>query len=161
MENDDPHSSDYSRGKMADMIRREFKCPEVDDKTRKDPLGMDYSLETRREVAFMALRELNMKLAWANRLEPLEPHEHQAARFVSPLPLRPEAYLQPGTYLIAHPLMTDYFRRTVICLLHHEDANNDNNSYRGGGFRGTFPSSGSFGTYGLIINRERLFECLS
>jgi hypothetical protein len=63
--------------------------------------------------------------------------------------------LKCGTYLIAHPLMTGYFARSVIVILDHteehdrasgtegEDGNNDGGS--GGG-----------GTYGLIVNRLAL-----
>ncbi|KAL7556859.1 hypothetical protein ACA910_011829 [Epithemia clementina (nom. ined.)] len=42
----------------------------------------------------------------------------QGRRVVAPLPWRPaSSYLQPGTFLIAHPNLTGYFRRSVICIL--------------------------------------------
>ena len=151
--------------RLGDLIRREFQCPDrrhKDDSSSKavekasdddEAISGSYSLETRREVAFMALRELNKKLVWAKRLQKKAqpPHPHQAARFVSPLPLLPSsAYLQPGTYLIAHPHLTDYFRRTVICILEHHD--HDQDTTNTGGSSST--AAGSFvGTYGLIVNR--------
>jgi len=59
---------------------------------------------------------------------------------------------QCGTYLIAHPLMTGYFAKSVIVLLDHAEENksnnNDNNSTKNKTDEG---SSG--GTYGLIVNR--------
>ncbi|KAL7535113.1 hypothetical protein ACHAXR_006279 [Thalassiosira sp. AJA248-18] len=60
--------------------------------------------------------------------------------------------LQCGTYLIAHPLMTGYFAKSVIVLLDHTEEldkkkaidSKDNEE------------GGSGGTYGLIINRLAL-----
>lgn len=90
-----------------------------------------------------------------------------AARNVEKLPLSPSSsYLQPGTFLIAHPLMTGCFARSVICLLQHTPPTTSNdvtfkntntntieqeeeegcNMDSGGGISGG-------GTYGLIINQ--------
>jgi len=58
----------------------------------------------------------------------------------------PSSTLQCGTYLIAHPLMTGYFAKSVIVILDHaEEVNNS-----------TKTEEGSGGTYGLIINRLAL-----
>mmetsp|Transcript_11293 Transcript_11293/g.23799 ORF Transcript_11293/g.23799 Transcript_11293/m.23799 type:complete len:883 (-) Transcript_11293:34-2682(-) len=63
---------------------------------------------------------------------------------------QPTNPLQCGTYLVAHPLMTGYFAKTVIILLDHTEVNggsiNDADQESGGGG----------GTYGLIINRLAL-----
>ena len=77
-------------------------------------------------AGFLALRKLHEKLAWIRQLEDnnalAQRHSEQVALFVSPLPLRPPgSYLQPGSYLIAHPALSGYFRRAVICILDHRD----------------------------------------
>jgi putative AlgH/UPF0301 family transcriptional regulator len=100
--------------------------------------------KSRIQVAFMALRELNKKLAWYETLQQSAPvvHPQQAASFVAPLPLYPSSeYLKAGAFLIAHPNMSGYFRRTVICILDHN--NKDDNQRQ----------EGNYGTYGLIVNR--------
>ena len=56
--------------------------------------------------------------------------------------------LQCGTYLIAHPLMTGYFAKSVIVLLDHTEEVNSSLAKTEEG--------GSGGTYGLIINRLAL-----
>ncbi|KAL7536505.1 hypothetical protein ACHAWF_005481 [Thalassiosira exigua] len=60
--------------------------------------------------------------------------------------------LQCGTYLVAHPLMTGYFSKTVIVLLDHADESHakssENSSQTEEGVGG--------GSYGLIINRLAL-----
>jgi len=95
----------------------------------------------------LALRELNKKITYAENLEQKapEPHPQQAANNVAPLPLRPpSSYLRPGAYLIAHPHLTGYFRRSVICILDHVEEDDDAGTSR------------SYGTYGLIVNRISL-----
>jgi putative AlgH/UPF0301 family transcriptional regulator len=124
--------------KLTEIIRREFK-------QQADSCSARFDEHTRKEVAFMSLRELNKKLAWAASLEKNAPEQHprQAARHVSPLPLdQPSSYLQRGAYLLAHPHLTGYFRRSVICILDHtEEANN------------TVPGqTQAYGTYGLVVN---------
>lgn len=60
--------------------------------------------------------------------------------------------LECGTYLIAHPLMTGYFEKTVIVILDHTEESSSANSAKteeGGNENGG-------GTYGLIINRLAL-----
>lgn len=126
-------------GRLQQAIRREFRR----DSDRLDPA-------VRREVGFRALRALHKKLAYAESLKPqAAAHPQQAARNVHALPLRPpSSYLRPGAYLLAHPLLPGYFRRSVICILDHADEENDDD-----GGDGTARIRKSYGTYGLIVNR--------
>lgn len=96
------------------------------------------------------MRELNKKLSWAkclskgiNDKDPesiRDRNRRQTARNVSRLPFDPASYLRAGTYLVAHPLLTGFFRQTVICILDHTE-------------KESAPASRSGGTYGLIVNR--------
>lgn len=130
-----PCHVDTSR--LQQVIRREFRDQ-----------NSSFDLATRRNVAFRSLRELNKKLSFASKLDTTRPrHPQQRARHVAPLPLHPpQSYLRPGAYLLAHPNMKGYFRRSVICILDHreEDMQESENSNSG---------SRSYGTYGLIVNR--------
>ena len=55
------------------------------------------------------------------------PFHYQMAKHVHPLPLAPSStYIRPGLFLLAHPHMTGYFRRSVICILDHRTAGEDN-----------------------------------
>ncbi|GKY92587.1 hypothetical protein MPSEU_000228800 [Mayamaea pseudoterrestris] len=123
---------------LDSVIRREFRGSS-ESKSAQHPLA------TRQALAFMTLAALNQKLAWYEALRAKAPlvRPQQGAAYVSPLPLSPpSSYLRPGAYLIAHPHMTGYFRRTVISILDHK-AEHDS-------------PAGSYGTYGLIVNRTRL-----
>jgi hypothetical protein len=110
---------------------------------------------------------LNRKLAWAEKLglisndtskdaERKRKRLLQAAKNVFPIPLTstntnssPESSpFKCGTYLIAHPLMTGFFARTVIILLDHTASSQDNTKRQ--------DEIGPGGTYGLIINRLSL-----
>ena len=73
--------------------------------------------------------------------------------------------LQCGTYLVAHPLMTGYFAKSVIVILDHtveedeKEVNTKPTTSEEGDVEGEESSSGgggSGGTYGLIINRLAL-----
>ena len=129
--------SEMDTTRLKEVIRREFRST-----------SSVFDEATRQQVAFLALRELNKKLSWAEALSKgakdddpvfcLRRNRRQAARHVSPLPLDPAAYLKAGTYLVAHPLLTGFFRRTVICILDHTRVSS---------------SSRTGGTYGLIVNR--------
>lgn len=122
--------------RLKTIIRREFR-------NAVECQSKEYSNSMRQSVAFMALAALNKKLAWYESLRKAAPHvkPQQAAAFVAPLPLAPpQAYLRPGAYLIANPHLTGYFRRAVICILDHKEEQD---------------APGSFGTYGLIVNRVR------
>jgi putative AlgH/UPF0301 family transcriptional regulator len=148
--------------RIRNIIRREFRRRDDDDNNSNDEKTAE--LAVKKQVAFLGLRKLNEKLAWAQHLEqtagaPIVQHdEHQAAaRFVSPLPLRPpECYLRPGSFLIAHPNLNGYFRRTVICILDHREENE--------GFKVKMKDVDDdvldpalarrmVGTYGLVVNR--------
>jgi putative AlgH/UPF0301 family transcriptional regulator len=126
-------------GRLRQVIRREFRVPL---KEEEEGGGSElYDLPTRQNVAFRAIRELNKKLAYAAELEAQllrrlsvgHPNvdlprlwQQQAARHVAPLPLHPpKSYLRPGAFLLAHPNMTGYFRRSVICILDHRSEEDD------------------------------------
>jgi Uncharacterized ACR, COG1678 len=120
---------------LRQLVIREFRSRNVSDNTAE-----------RQKLAFLALRELNKILNFAeplrrNRLgnlnipESWNMYSKKAAKHVSKLPLIPSEYLKPGTFLLAHPLLTGYFKQTVICILSHSNSNLG-------------------GTYGLIVNRE-------
>jgi Putative transcriptional regulator len=80
------------------------------------------------------------------------------ARNVDKLPLVPSScYLQPGTFLVAHPLMTGCFAKSVICLLQHTPASSDVSSTKNTNNQQDQSASGEpgtiGGTYGLIVNQ--------
>ena len=131
-----PHAVDLTL--LRSIIRREFRNSSESKSAPHTPV-------VRQKVAFMTLTALNQKLAWYEALQADAPsvRHGQAAAFVSTLPMNPpSSYLRPGAYLIAHPHLSGYFRRTVVCLLDHKQEQE------------TVP--GSYGTYGLIVNRTRL-----
>jgi len=113
----------------------------------------------------------------------------QAAKHVEPLPIPASTkqdfskFLTPGTYLLAHPNMGGYFRRSVICILHHgidirdaasasstattqdgEDDDDDNskddsdedNDKKGAPRKEK--GEEEFGTLGVIVNRVSLTD---
>ncbi|KAL3823827.1 hypothetical protein ACHAXA_004099 [Cyclostephanos tholiformis] len=63
--------------------------------------------------------------------------------------------LRCGTYLIAHPLMTGYFARSIIVILDHTEERDKASETEGGDSNGVGGNGGG-GTYGLIINRLAL-----
>lgn len=135
-----PKQVDTTR--LRHIIHREFRIVES---------PFDYI--TRKEVGFLALRQLNTKLSWLDTLSVADKeleaqklrNQRQAARHVEPLPLDPDAYLRQGVFLIAHPLLTGYFRRSVVCILDHcEREVLEDDKVRHGG------------TYGLVINKPGL-----
>ncbi len=47
---------------------------------------------------------------------------HDAANNIHPLPYyQPSSYLQPGAFLVAHPMMDGIFAKSVICILQHTE----------------------------------------
>lgn len=139
--------------RLKDVIRREFRGSD-------DSLSESYSEKIRRDAAFLALKELQKKLAWAEtlglKLEEEDNHqrkiENLVAKNIVPLPLKPaSSYLKIGTLLVAHPMLTGCFAKSVICILQHtashpaidiekiEDIDLDDNMG---------------GTYGLIVNKS-------
>jgi putative AlgH/UPF0301 family transcriptional regulator len=128
-----PSQVDVTR--LRSMIRREFRG----DHETSLSYGVDPSV--RRQAAFLTLKELNNKLVWETKLRATapEPHPCQEAPDVHPLPTQPaSSYLQPGCFLVAHPHLDGYFRRSVILILDHNAKSRTNAGY---------------GTYGLVINR--------
>ena len=65
--------------KLRDMIRREFRVPVTAEESKTEPIiaahtsddyfSSAFSVKTRRETAFLALRSLNEKLSWADHLQ--------------------------------------------------------------------------------------------
>lgn len=175
--NDDAH-------RLEEMIRREFRAPSLgqwnagaseETVAAQQPTEVSaYFTDTsRREAAFLALRELNKKLIWAesmgmrlgqNRkemdaLKAKRRYRQQAAKNVKILPkYLPSTYLRAGTFLVAHPLLSGYFANTVIALLDHTEPHvatkkdTDDGVSDDGLLEGDqYPSGG--GTYGVIVNR--------
>jgi hypothetical protein len=134
-----PSQVDATR--LREVVRREFRDDAVQN------ISISFNESTRRQVAFLALRELNKKLSSFDTMAELspEPLPQQAAWHVSPLPFAPpSSYLRPGAFLISHPHMVDsFFSRSVICVLDHAQAD-DESSLK----RSNFSS-----TYGIIVNR--------
>jgi hypothetical protein len=136
-----PSQVDTTR--LRGIIQREFRLVDC---------SFDY--ETRKEVGFVALRQLNTKLSWLETLDLPEQetqtlrNQRQAARHVHPLPLDPASYLKPGTFLIASPHLDGYFRQSVVCIIDHTERNvlpSDNEEKVSHG-----------GTYGLVVNKPGL-----
>ena len=125
------------------------------------------------QTAFYALMELNCKLAWADKLclrsqatstedEIATKNRRRFAKGVTPFPTIDKSHkrmdsepttdsqLQCGTYLVAHPLMTGYFSKSVIIILDH--------TYSPSKQKDEKPDDeiGPGGTYGLIVNRLAL-----
>ena len=136
---------------LQEVIQREFRRPATTTTTTTtgDNGPFPFDEATRQQAAFIALRELNTKLSWIDSLLPSssseattdqekERNQRQAAKGVTPIhPLQPSEYLKAGTFLVAHPLLTGYFRRTVVCILDHSERQGTSNG----------------GTYGLVVNR--------
>ena len=145
--------------RLRRLLQREYRGKE-------DAVSAPLDPKWRQELAFLTLRKLNAKLSFVEDLwhrgsstsSKGQPPEQATTEQQSPLqspPLPPpwnepviplpassssSSYLQPGTFLIAHPSLSGYFRRSVICIVHHYD---DNDS----------ASLASRGTYGLMVNR--------
>mmetsp|Transcript_7095 Transcript_7095/g.10167 ORF Transcript_7095/g.10167 Transcript_7095/m.10167 type:complete len:610 (+) Transcript_7095:61-1890(+) len=165
-----PSNSHQISTRMQSILHREFRDSD-------DSISKMYKSSTRRDAAFIALRELSKKLAWATSLNilPLVQNKkdnsqsaqntssgkydnksminlvnlcrRQAAKDVSPLSKKsPKSYLSPGSFLVAHPLLSGYFSRTVIAILEHTDDDEDNKD------GSTVITKG--GTYGLVLNRD-------
>mmetsp|Transcript_49760 Transcript_49760/g.59872 ORF Transcript_49760/g.59872 Transcript_49760/m.59872 type:complete len:512 (+) Transcript_49760:34-1569(+) len=138
---------------LDDIIRREFRSSSI---PTKGVVSSFFNERDRVKVAFIALRELSKKLKFVEEgskspvknknSEVIEDDNKYAkklaslAKDVQALPAYPpSSYLQPGTYLVAHPLIDGYFSKTVIVLLDHTDTDSDD---------------GHGGTYGLVLNKN-------
>jgi putative AlgH/UPF0301 family transcriptional regulator len=125
---------------LKNIIKREFR-------NESGSCSVEYATPIRQSVAFTALAALNKKIAWYEKLKRHAPRvrPQQAAAFVSPLPLSPpKTFLRPGAFLVAHPHLIGYFRRTVVCILDHKEEQD------------AISGSDTVGTYGVIINRNRV-----
>ena len=172
--------------RLEETVRREFRArslgewksnTSVERKTVQDrptEVSAYFTDASRRVAAFLALRELNKKLVWAESMgmllgkncnknvdswETKRQHQQQAAKHVEVLPTRsPSSYLRAGTFLVAHPLLSGYFAKAVIAILEHtephittrKDADSDGSDKCL--VEGDQYGSGG-GTYGVIVNR--------
>jgi hypothetical protein len=140
---------------LWNVIRREF---------RNGPTcqSIHFNHDSRRQVAFMTLRELNKKLSYLDHLEKNSPDPlpQQAAWHVSKLPFTPpSAYLRPGAFLLAHPHMNDsFFSKTVICILEHEDENKTSPGEDEESASKRNIDLPDQQTYGLIVNRPSVHD---
>jgi putative AlgH/UPF0301 family transcriptional regulator len=162
--------------RLRSVIHREF---------RDSGISADHDASIRNQLAFLALRELNQKYMWHDRMQQnvqaktsspvstltagglpdtLTLHNKKSvvlpARYVTPLPRRPAySYLRPGAFLIAHPCLTGYFRRAVICILDHTPypsgtkRNSDDDDDDDSTISLRSNPTRAAGTYGLVVNR--------
>mmetsp|Transcript_662 Transcript_662/g.1867 ORF Transcript_662/g.1867 Transcript_662/m.1867 type:complete len:606 (-) Transcript_662:89-1906(-) len=173
--------------RLEEIIRREFRAPSLGEWNRdtsgeteanqnRPPTEVSaYFTDTsRREAAFLALRELNKKLVWAESTgmqlgknckksdssETKRQYRQQAAKNVEVLPTSsPSSYLRAGTFLVAHPLLSGYFANTVIAILEHTEPHIATKRDAGSdGSDGSFVEGDQYGngggTYGVIVNRS-------
>jgi len=143
-----------------------------------------FSDETRVQTALIAVRELNKKRVW------FYTRKHKLEKKFSPIETASEkipsletllqnvsiintshddkdlsSYLKPGTFLVAHPLLTGYFSQTVIMIMDHSDSTpahvagvskerkiEEGTTLSSSSDDSSSSSSGG-GTYGLVINR--------
>lgn len=164
---------------LTNIIQREFRK----DVSSKSYIG-GYSDSCRIHTAFLAFKELNKKLTWAETMgkRKLSKDDNNTPSWmesesvpvsnkkediddvvlsdVSVLPTQPaSSYLQPGCFLVAHPLLTGIFHQSVICILDHtavdeSDHNNDNNN-NDDDMESNIQNGG---TYGLIVNQPLMME---
>lgn len=131
-----PSQVDTTR--LRSVVRREFRCG-------PESLSRLADVPSRRQAAFSALRELNKKLAWSEKLllqvSLRAPDPPLPVRGFRSLPCNSlSSSLRPGCFLIAHPHLSGFFRRSVILLLDHNEVE-DSTSRTG------------YGSYGVIVNR--------
>ncbi len=168
-ENSDAGDCDMGK-RLVDIIRNEFRANNKSF-SRENNDNANYAADTangitfsqfyndsvRKEAGFLALREIQKKLSWAedmgmNHLFRHQHHQHQRhqqshhknhhdddnnnnnendnnklpkisrAKGVHKIPTYPpSSYLQSGAFLIAHPMLTGIFSKSVICILQHTD----------------------------------------
>lgn len=142
---------------LRNIIRREFRVPLADEN----------DFQIRRDVGFLALKQLNKKLAYLSSIqeENYSTHkviarDHSDEDLVHYFPSKdikaahrvaksypderpdftpPSTYLKPGTFLLAHPLLTGFFHRAVVCILERPTK-----------VQGV---SSAVGTYGVVVNK--------
>jgi hypothetical protein len=125
--------------RIRSVIKMEFRDNPTEDRDGRTLLSNTFSFVERRNVAFMGLRQLNKKLQYAKTIGILSTtnkyNDGLNLKLDIPTPLQVTSQIQPGTYLIAHPLLGGYFAKSVVVILEHS----------------TEESGG--GAYGLVINR--------
>ena len=173
---------------LAKIVEMEFRAPSLRDGSVSNilPVSSYFRDSARRDAAWLALRELNKKIAWAevmgmdrkvleggapdNGEETEKKYRRvgQSALDVHPLPTHsPSSYLRPGCFLVAHPLMPGYFSRSIIAIMEHtqtaersrNDSKADARSSRKENEDGDLNQiSSTGGTYGVIINRQSMIS---
>lgn len=127
--------------KLIKLIQNEFRNKSTNS-------NIIYTDAIKRETGFLALRELQKKLTWAQSMgihnDLFHYHEHrrintevcenemkrrmdeqryiqiQAVNDVNRISTKSSSlYLQSGVFLIAHPMLRGIFDRSVICILQH------------------------------------------
>mmetsp|Transcript_3790 Transcript_3790/g.5477 ORF Transcript_3790/g.5477 Transcript_3790/m.5477 type:complete len:662 (+) Transcript_3790:40-2025(+) len=133
------------------------KIDEIED-TNISTFSQFYDDSVRKEAGFLALREIQKKLSWAESMGMKNLFQRQQNRSqnhvtkegtntdtgintagdddsarinaaqnalvqgVHKIPTYPpSSYLQSGAFLIAHPMLTGVFSKSVICILQHTD----------------------------------------
>lgn len=147
--------------RLTCVIQSEFRSCENDES-----LSQYFDEKVRVKAAFMAIKELQKKLAWPEsmgmQLNTDGSCSHAEDQQVQLLTLKnviqlptddPSVYLQPGVFLIAHPLLTGCFQRSVICLLQHtEGKSHEDDIDQDSEYKDEEGDDTIGGTYGLVIN---------
>lgn len=164
---------------LTSVIQREFRN---DESSKSFHFGA--TNECRKKVGFMAYKELNQKLKWAETMGLRLLHDssldadandlvtsgseeddiritqsHVSVLWKQP----PSTYLQPGCFLVAHPLLTGIFNQSVICILDHSISNKDDSKTASSSEKKNNDDSRgeddmSQGTYGLILNHPFMVD---
>mmetsp|Transcript_14424 Transcript_14424/g.17533 ORF Transcript_14424/g.17533 Transcript_14424/m.17533 type:complete len:573 (+) Transcript_14424:49-1767(+) len=169
--------------KIIGIIKQEFrnKPDPLSSASSTTYLSQYFTDSTRREAGFLALRELQKKLEWAEKMgmtnlfhQPITRKEdeerqksmkekeenqsrwcrQQASKNVHRLPIEPaSSYLQSGSFLVAHPMLSGIFSKSVICILQQTDVTGRDQKINLEDEE-VVSRVVNGGTYGLIINSE-------
>ena len=142
------------KGRLKSIIKTEFRSSQNDE-----GVSCGFSKKARQEAAFLSLRELQKKVAWAKSLglalsntkeENIDDRRElsaMAAKGVAPLGF--QSSLQTGSFLVAHPHLKGLFSRSVICLLSYTNPTSSP-EYKKENHKSI--TTAQSGTYGLIVN---------
>lgn len=147
--------------RLRHVIQSEFRSYE-----NNESLSQYFDEKVRVKAAFLAMKELQKKLAWAESMgmqlnadgsySRAEDQQVQllTLKNVIRLPTEdPSVYLQPGVFLIAHPLLTGCFQRSIICLLQHTEGKSHKDDLdQDSEYKDEEGDDTIGGTYGLVIN---------
>ncbi|GFH44893.1 hypothetical protein CTEN210_01367 [Chaetoceros tenuissimus] len=148
--------------RLKHVIQSEFRSDE-----NNESLSQYFDEKIRVKAAFLAIKELQKKLAWAESMgmqlntgcscSQAEDQQVQLLTLKNVIRLPtddPSVYLQPGVFLIAHPLLTGCFQRSVICLLQHTEGRSHEDIDQEAEFKDEEGDGDDTigGTYGLVIN---------